>query len=73
MSPQVTELSMNEFMTKINNNEINTAEPLTIKGEDKLIEGKLINGSSFKVSYLDNYDLTDVLLAKNIPFIVNNQ
>ncbi len=73
MSPQVTELSMNEFMTKINNNEINTAEPLTIKGEDKLIEGKLANGSSFKVSYLDNYDLTEVLLAKNIPFIVNNQ
>ena len=73
LSPEVTELSMNEFMTKVNSNGINTAEPITIKGEDKLIEGKLSDGSSFKVSYLDNYDITEVLLAKNIPFIVNNQ
>jgi len=73
LSPEVKELSMNEFMTKVNSNGINTAEPITIKGEDKLIEGKLSDGSSFKVSYLDNYDITEVLLAKNIPFIVNNQ
>ena len=73
LSPEVTELSMNEFMTKINSSGINTAEPITIKSEDKLIEGKLSDGSSFKVSYLDNYDITEVLLAKNIPFIVNNQ
>jgi cell division protease FtsH len=73
LSPEVKELSMNEFMTKVNSNGINTAEPITIKGEDKLIEGKLSDGSSFKVSYLDNYDITEVLLAKNIAFIVNNQ
>ncbi len=53
--------------------QISTAEPLNIKGEDKIIEGKLSDGTSFKVSYLDNYDVTAMLLANNIPFKVDNQ
>jgi len=73
MAPQVKELNLNEFVEKVNNNEINTAEPLNIKGSDKIIEGKLTDGSSFKVSYLENYDLTALLLEKNIPFLVDNQ
>ena len=72
-TPEAKELSMNEFMTKIDNNEISTAESMKIKGEDKLIEGKLSDGTSFKFSYLGNYNLTEILLAKNIPFIINNQ
>ena len=72
-TPEVKELSMNEFMAKIDNNEISTAEPMTIKGDDKLIEGKLSDGTSFKFSYLGNYNLTEILLEKNIPFIINNQ
>ena len=73
MAPEVKELSLNEFVEKVNKNEISTAEPLSIKGEDKLIEGKLNDGSSFKVSYLDNYDVTALLLDKSIPFKVDNQ
>ncbi len=73
LTPEVKELSMNEFMTKVENNEINTSEPLTIKSEDKIIEGKLKDETLFKVSYLDNYDLTEVLLLNKLPFIVNNQ
>ncbi len=68
MAPEVKELSLNEFVAKVNSNEVNTSEPLNIKGSDKLIEGKLKDGTSFKVSYLENYDLTAFLLAKNIPF-----
>ncbi len=73
LSPEVKELNMNEFVAKVNNSEISTAEPLTIKSEDKVIEGKLSDGSAFKVSYLENYDVSDLLLEKNIPFVVDNQ
>jgi cell division protease FtsH len=73
VSAPVTEMSLNEFVTKINSGGLNTSEPLTIKGEDKIIEGKLADGTSFKVSYLQNYDVTKLLLDKNIPFKVNNQ
>ena len=73
LSPEVQELNMNEFVAKVNNNEISTAQPLTIKSEDKVIEGTLSDGKAFKVSYLANYDVSDLLLEKNIPFIVDNQ
>ena len=64
--PEVTEISLNEFVAKINSGGLNTSEPLTIKGEDKIIEGKLTDGTSFKVSYLQDYDITKLLLDKNI-------
>jgi cell division protease FtsH len=73
LSPEVQELSLNEFVAKVNSNEINTAEPLTIKSEDKVIEGTLSDGTAFTVSYLENYGVSDLLLEKNIPFIVDNQ
>ncbi len=72
-STTVKEISLNEFLTKINNGGLNASEPLTIKGEDKIIEGKLTDGTSFKVSYLQDYDITKLLLDKNIAFTVNNQ
>ncbi|MBN1299097.1 MAG: ATP-dependent zinc metalloprotease FtsH [Actinobacteria bacterium] len=73
MAPEVKELNLNEFVAKVNEGQINTAEPLSIKGDDKLIEGKLADGTSFKVAYLENYDVTALLLEKNIPFLVDNQ
>ncbi|MBM3713441.1 MAG: AAA family ATPase, partial [Actinobacteria bacterium] len=73
IAPEVKELSMNEFVDKVNTGGINVSEPIIIKGADKLIEGKLKDGSAFKVSYLDNYDVTQLLLDKDIPFKVNNQ
>ena len=73
LAPEVKDLSLNEFIVKVNNNEINTEEPLNIKGQDKIIEGKLKDGTSFRVSYLENYDLTALLLDKEIPFKVDNQ
>lgn len=73
ISPEVQELSMNQFVTKVNNDEISTSEPLTVKSEDKIIEGKLSDGTAFEVSYLENYGLSDLLLEKNIPFVVDNQ
>ena len=73
MAPTVVELNLNEFVKKVESNQINTAEPLSIKGDDKIIEGKLNDGSSFKVSYLENYDVTGLLLDNSIPFKVDNQ
>ncbi len=73
MAPTVKELSLNEFVTKVENKEINTSEPLNIKGEDKIIEGKLNDGTSFKVSFLENYDITKLLLDNSVPFKVDNQ
>ena len=72
-APVVKELSLNEFVTMVNSGELNAVGPMTIKGDDKIIEGTLKDGTSFKVSYLENYDVTKLLLDKNIPFKVNNQ
>lgn len=73
MSPEVKELSLNDFITKIDAGQVDTSTALTIKSGDKTIEGKLKDGTSFKVSYLENYDVTQLLLDKKIPFTVNNQ
>jgi len=73
MAPEVKELSLEEFIVQVNAGQVNTTDPITIKAEDSLIEGKLKDGTSFKVSYLQNYDVTQLLLDKKIPFKVNNQ
>lgn len=73
MAPSVQELSLDEFVQKVENKEINTSEPLSILGEDKIIEGKLNDGTMFKVSYLENYDVTELLLVNSVPFKVDNQ
>ena len=72
-APEVKELSLDDFIVQVNAGQVSTTDPITIKGEDKLIEGKLKDGTSFKVSYLQNYDITQLLLDKKIPFKVNNQ
>src|SRR5665811_662489 len=72
-APEVKELSLDDFIVQVNSGQISTTDPITIKGEDKLIEGKLKDGTSFKVSYLQDYDITQLLLDKKIPFKVNNQ
>ena len=72
-APEVKELSLDDFIVQVNAGQISTTDPITIKGDDKLIEGKLRDGTSFKVSYLQNYDITQLLLDKKIPFKVNNQ
>lgn len=72
-APEVKELSLDDFIVQVNAGQVSTTDPITIKGEDKLIEGKLKDGTSFKVSYLQDYDITQLLLDKKIPFKVNNQ
>jgi len=73
LSPPVQEFTLNEFVEKVKNNEINTSVPLIVKGEDKIINGELKDGTNFKVLFLENYDVTQILLDEEIPFKVDNQ
>jgi cell division protease FtsH len=73
LSPPVQEFTLNEFVEKVKNNEINTSIPLIVKGEDKIINGELKDGTNFKVLFLENYDVTQILLDEEIPFKVDNQ
>ena len=73
LSPPVQEFTLNEFVEKVKNNEINTSVPLIVKGEDKIINGELKDGTNFKVLFLENYDVTQILLDEKIPFKVDNQ
>ncbi len=70
---QVEEYNLTEFIEKIENNEINMSIPLTIKGNDRLIEGQLLDGTNFKVSFLENYDVSQYLIENEVPFKVDNQ
>jgi len=63
LKPEVTELNMTEFVSKVKDGEINTSVPLEVMGEDKVIEGEMIGGNKFKVTFLDNYDVTQLLLV----------
>ncbi len=73
LKPEVTELNMTEFVSKVKNGEISASVPLEVMGEDKVIEGEMIGGNKFKVTFLDNYDVTQLLLEEDVPFKVNNQ
>lgn len=73
LAPQVKEITLDEFITKIDSNEINTTEPITIKGEDKIVEGTFTDGTRFKVTFLADYDISNLLIDKDIPFKVDNQ
>jgi cell division protease FtsH len=73
LSPQVKDLTLTEFMTKVDAKEINTDTSLVVKGDDKIIEGTLKDNSKFKVSFLADYDISKYLIDKNIPFKVDNQ
>ncbi len=73
LSEETRELSMNEFITEVEEGNINTDTPLVVKGEDKVVEGELADGTLFTVSFLENYDVSQFLLQEDIPFRVDNQ
>ncbi|MBN2072968.1 MAG: ATP-dependent zinc metalloprotease FtsH [Actinobacteria bacterium] len=73
MSPEVKEFSMDEFVTAVEEEQISTAVPMTILGEDRLIEGELVDGKPFRVSFLEDYDITQFLLDNDLAFKVDNQ
>lgn len=73
LSPQVKEITLNEFIAKIDSQEISTTEPITIKGEDKIAEGVFKDGTKFKMIFLGDYDISNLLIEKDIPFKVDNQ
>lgn len=72
-SPVIKEFNLNEFVEAVNQNKISTSIPTVIKGEDKIIEGELKDGTKFKVSFLGDYDVTQLLLDNDLPFKVDNQ
>ena len=72
-SPVIEEFNLNEFVEAVNQDKISTSTPMVIKGEDKIIEGELKDGTKFKVSFLGDYDVTQLLLANDLPFKVDNQ
>jgi len=73
LSPVIKEFNLNEFVEAVNQNKISTSTPMVIKGEDKIIEGELKDGTKFKVSFLGDYDVTQLLLDNDLPFKVDNQ
>jgi len=73
LTPQVKDLTLTEFMAKVDKSEINTGTSLVVKGDDRTIEGTLKDNTKFKVSFLTNYDISKYLIDKNIPFKVDNQ
>lgn len=73
LAPEVKDLTVNEFVENVEKGEINKSVPLVIKSEDKIVEGELIDGTKFKVNFLENYNISQVLLDENIPFKVDNQ
>ncbi len=73
LAPQVKEFNMNDFVKAVEEGQISTSTPMVIKGEDRVVEGQLNDGTNFKVSYLADYDITQFLLDNNLPFKVDNQ
>ena len=73
LTPQVKDLTLTEFMTKVEAKEISTESSLIVKGDDKTIEGTLKDNTKFKVSFLADYDISKYLIDKNLPFKVDNQ
>ncbi len=73
LSPAVKEFNLNEFVEAVKQDKISTSTPMVIKGEDKIVEGELKDGAKFKVSFLGDYDVTQLLLDNDLPFKVDNQ
>ena len=73
LSPVVKEFNLNEFVEAVEQDKISTSVPMVIKGEDKIIEGELKDETKFEVSYLGDYDITQLLLDNNLPFKIDNQ
>ncbi|MDD3819061.1 MAG: ATP-dependent zinc metalloprotease FtsH [Actinomycetota bacterium] len=73
LSQPVKEFNMNEFVEAVEQDQINTSTPVVVKGEDKIVEGELKDGTKFMVSFLEDYDITKLLLDNDLPFKVDNQ
>lgn len=73
LSPDVSEFSMDEFASAVENGRISTALPLLIKAESGVIEGELVDGTLFEVAFLSDYDITQYLLESGIAFKIDNQ
>ena len=73
LSQPVTEFNLDEFIEAVEQDEISTSTPMVIKGEDRTIEGELKDGTKFKVSFLGDYDVTQLLLDNNLSFKIDNQ
>ncbi|MDD5600582.1 MAG: AAA family ATPase, partial [Actinomycetota bacterium] len=73
LSQPVKEFNMNEFVEAVEQGQIDTSTPVVVKGEDKIVEGELKDGTKFTVSFLEDYDITKLLLDNNLPFKVDNQ
>jgi len=73
LSPAIKEFNLNEFVEAVKQEKISTSTPMVIKGEDKIVEGELKDGTKFKVSFLGDYDVTQLLLDNDLPFKVDNQ
>lgn len=73
LSPVIKEFNLNEFVEAVKQDRISTSTPMVIKGEDKIIEGELKDGTKFKVSFLGDYDVTQLILDNDLPFKVDNQ
>lgn len=73
LSPVIKEFNLNEFVEAVKQDRLSTSTPMVIKGEDKIIEGELKDGTKFKVSFLGDYDMTQLLLDNDLPFKIDNQ
>jgi len=73
LSPDMTEFSMDEFVSAVENGRISSVSPLLIKAENGVIEGELSDGTSFEVAFLPDYDITQYLLDSGIAFKIDNQ
>jgi len=74
LSPAIEKYNFNEFVEAVKQDKISTSIPMVIKGEDKIIEGELKDGTKFEVSFLGNYDITQFLQDNDyLNFTVDNQ
>lgn len=74
LSPAIEKYNFNEFVEAVKQDRISTSIPMVIKGEDKIIEGELKDGTKFEVSFLGNYDMTQFLQDNDyLNFTVDNQ
>jgi len=73
LSQPVTEFNLDEFVEAVEQDKISTSSPMVIKGEDRIVEGELKDGTRFEVSFLGDYDVTQLLLDNNLSFKIDNQ
>jgi cell division protease FtsH len=68
----VKELSLTDYFSKISAGQVSTAE---IFNRDQRVEGKLKDGTDYRVSYPDDYadDITNQLTDAKVPLKVNAQ